>query len=486
MTMLVSSIFAEPKKVFKLGSGTKIITGSTSCNPSKWLGVENDSCVCCLLKHTPLGKVTEAKEIKILNSCLKYCNGPVLDSLSKRLEFKKQQTGSPYLGLVPLILKTFSGLQYIDMSSEDLDREGNLSEKSSVILLQKAESLNDSMKELLAGKVFSSQKLGEGGAQTLQLFLIKEADTPKYILKGMKKGEEEVKNLEIIRNSKINQLALDPNKIQRAKPALALDVNNFSYTDKKGAEHTASLIHLAGGKDLAKIIFDWTNHPEDKEKKNLVNLANYRLGNNLGLIHKDFMIPLGKVFGKTYVHGDLHPYNIFYDFKNDRIIFIDCESFSISIANPRDPSVDIMKFFGRLIASSLDKKHAYVTKLVSKDDFYENTVKQFVLGYINAYHPEKQQEVFEKLFQIMTTQGALEIYLDNSKTIINPIELALSRDITKQTFKTIARDFPNLKYPGLGNVKTNITSVERVMSHKLTEPTFKVIDRNTPKLKIPK
>jgi hypothetical protein len=162
------------------------------------------------------------------------------------------------------------------------------------------------------------------------------------------------------------------------------------------------------------------------------------------------MRPTGAIFGKTFVHGDMHPYNLFYDDKNDRIIFIDNESFALSITTPKDPSIDIMKFFGRLVASSLSSKHAYIKKNTSKDDFYENIVKPFVLGYLDAYPSVYRQKVFEKLYQIMTEQGALKTYWDNEKTILSPTELMASRELTKTMFKTIVRDYdhPRLKYPG--------------------------------------
>ncbi len=348
--------------------------------------------------------------------------------------------------IVKAILKEKAGLQFIDLSdlkSDSIASNGNLTEKGVEILLARSG----------LGVGYTVKALGGGGANTLQLFLVMEKGSVKYILKGLKKAFEEVQNLEIIRKSILGNLIMDPAKTPvKGIPVLAMDEQNLTYLDLKGVEHHVSVINAASGKAISDLIFAWTKPEGGKTpaSEDMVSKALYRMGNNIGIIHKQFMQPVGSVTGKTYVHGDMHPYNVFYDDKNDRIIFIDNESFAISIQSPRDISVDLMKFYGRLVATNYKERHAYRPKggEISEKLFYDVVVKPFVVGYIDAYGKEGdpkaskiRQDIFKRLYEVISNQGALKTYFDNVKTDLSPTELYKSQQLyAKPMFTEIAKE----------------------------------------------
>lgn len=353
-------------------------------------------------------------------------------------------------------------------SPGNLQENGNLTEEGVIKLIEKiraSDTIPDQIKKNFSQNYTAKEIKGEGGAQTLQLFLIfkKEAGSPTkargeppkspvFVLKGLKKAQEEISNIKIIRNSPLKRYIYNRGSSNQPRniPALALDVSNFSYTDQKNKKHDIALIDCASGRDLRKFILSWTKASSGERvgthrKKIVAEKALYRMGQNLALIHREFnqekntingkeMI---KVMGKTFTHGDLHPHNVFYDENQDRMIFIDNESFAISVQKPRDPSIDIMKLYGRLVASNLSSKHQYQQKGISDDEFCNFIVKPLVCGYIDGYKsqdptrrdPQERKKVIARLNAIITGQGAFKTYVENRKTIVNPIELQKNRKV---------------------------------------------------------
>lgn len=438
-----STSLAAPQNVLKFGNTAKTVESSTSCRPSKWGNALENSCMCCVVKNAPRSAIDHSIASDILKGCQKYCGSGKagtrpIDTIADNLNVARTNAK----GIVEGILQENSGLHFIDLSSvqsESIAPNGNLTEKGVAHLLYKAylvPNYTDYTIKLLDG----------GGANTLQLFLIKEQGQLKYILKGLKKAFEEVQNLEIIRKSPLASLIMDIGKDpEMGVPVLAMDEQNLTYLDQKGAEHHVSVINAATGMALSDLIFDWTKQGKGGITSFKVMKGLYRMGHNIAFIHKKFMDPRS---GKTYVHGDMHPYNVFFDDVNDRIVFIDNESFAISIKAPRDISIDIMKFFGRLVATNFKERHAYRQNGISEKEFYDVVIKPFVIGYIDGYggkdvpaNKANRQAIFKRLYETMTNQGALKTYFDNVKTDLNPIELYKSQQTyAKPMFTEIAKE----------------------------------------------
>lgn len=425
--------------VLKFQDGGRIIKSSTSCNPMNWRGNKVNSCMCCVIKHAPYEWLTnEAIQTtkNITQSCNTYCNNSVTLKTKDQLGLIED---TPATILFKTILKNKTAMEYVNMtdpvdkSSLNQLSNGNLTENGVLELLRKVKlsgNTPDTLKKILLESNLTAHEIkDEGGAQTLQLFLLRDSatGTPRFILKGLKKSLQEIENIETIRKSPLGELTYDPAKPpQNGLPALALDVHNFTYKDRHGAPHDMALINCAPGKDIRKFILDWSMSKEKFPKEKIMaEKAAYRLGNNIGYIHKKFNQEPSVVMGKTYTHGDMHPHNIFYDPENDRIIFIDNESFATSIRNPKNPSVDIMKFYGRLVATNFNPKHQY-RKNIPGIEYYQTLIKPFIVGYMDGYAGNDialRREVLLKLKEIMTNQSAFRAWLNNNKTIMNPIEL---------------------------------------------------------------
>lgn len=427
------------KNVMTFQDGGRSITSSTSCNPMNWRGNDVNACMCCVIKHAPyewMSSINKNVANNITNDCNKYCINSVIQKTKAQLNVPPKKS---LYDVYHEILKNNTSIQYVKMTDfigrSDANQltNGNLTEQGVSLLLQRirsSENTTNKLKDILGQGKFAIQEIkGEGGAQTLQLFLIRDAETgtPKFVLKGLKKSLEEIENIETIRHSALGSLTYDPS-VEPIKgfPALALDVHNFTYKDRKGNSHDMALINCAPGKDVRKFIHDWTqSETPDPQAKVTAGKVAYRMGNNIAYIHRKFNQEPNVIMGKTYTHGDMHPHNVFYDPVYDRIIFIDNESFALSIINPRDPSVDIMKFYGRLVATNYKEKHQYRYNIPG-NEYYQSIVKPFILGYVDGYagnDVQKRRKVFLKLRDIMTNQSAFKTWLDNNKSLMNPVEL---------------------------------------------------------------
>lgn len=405
-------IFKNKNVVKTPSRQTEIISSSTSCAPSKWANQIQNACLCCLVKHAPKPPISKTKADSVLKQCAKYCNESALTGLSQHFKVSQRDSAA----FMTKVMHEGAGLKVLDMQSQSglFEQNGNLTTDAVVQLLTEAKK-----QEIVSfqGKLVA-KKLGGGGAKTLQLFLISENKKPRYILKGMATPETEVKNLTDIRNSRLREYIMDPARpAVRGEPVLAMDVENFIYLVNGQRKHV-SLINLAQGKAVSDIIFGWGKGDVRTET---VQMALRRLGDNIGKIHNHFT----NGSGKTYIHGDMHPQNVFYDATHDRIIFIDNETFAESIRTPLDPSIDIIKFYGNLVASFFET-HAY-TKGVDERRFHEVIVKSFVEGYINAAGPEKRNETLQFLYKTMAKQGVFKINRKDRKTVFNPIKLAQSQ-----------------------------------------------------------
>lgn len=416
---LVCTSDAAIRNVLKGQDAGHVIKSSTSCRPSKWGGQLENSCLCCLVKHTPKEGVEIRQGRKILTGCAKNCPPAVLSAISRNI---RADSNDP-VQFLAAVLRENSGLHYVLMHPHELTPQGALTPESAASLLQRGG---------IQGRI-EARPLGGGGFQTLQLFLVSIDGHPRYILKGLKEAFREVANNETIRKSK-----LAPYLQQRPNmPSIALDVNNYVYKFQ-GKERYFSLLNRAPGRDIAGIIFDWARDSTSQEKESRASWAMRVFGESIGKIHVEFMTPKGAILGNTAVHGDMHPYNVFFDPETSHITFIDNETFAISLTKPQDATIDIMKLFTRLVALK-SERHTY-KNTVDETLFYDKIVRPFVEGYIHAYGNQAEL-AFQKLFQVMTGQGAVKTWLKSHKANANPLELYKTQQLyAKQMFANIARD----------------------------------------------
>jgi hypothetical protein len=172
---------------------------------------------------------------------------------------------------------------------------------------------------------------------------------PDYIVKELKNGEIESTNLEIIKNAGILKKTnfyfkiILPFEIIKYKKQKNDDLSPDEYT-------YFSIMEKAKGEDIYKII-------ETKDEDD-IDLAMMAYGKALAQLHLSFIdkdsipeneedlinnsIILQHAF-KSIVHRDPHWKNVFFNYKNNIISFIDNETMASSIKNHSPISIDILR-----------------------------------------------------------------------------------------------------------------------------------------------
>jgi hypothetical protein len=385
---IISSLgaLAQDKSVLAKISGTIIeLKQASQCNLSQWKGKITDACQCCLIYYHESNNITECTKNK-------QCNESSLAAL-------KSQYGEKFL---ETLIQNNLIIKPIKIDNSLLAADG------SVIKL--AQLLSQAFKEnKIINKAFSSENcmqvknLGKGGGyNTLQLFLVSSTCSGKeenYIIKEPRDGVHEAQQLSLVAESpKLKDLAVP--KITPGLPSLALPVGFLSYSkDKK--THDLVIMPAALGADLASLILKFKKN-QSKENRDLLSSAFLKLGEELGQWHKQNMKTTGtNRLGKTVVHGDFHPFNLFYDANKNHFTFIDNESIATSLKEPGDVSTDIIKLF--FMPFSINTDYAQFRDLIDGIDlktWFDISLKNFITGYRKSYAKNEQSKVLQELKNI--------------------------------------------------------------------------------------
>lgn len=235
---------------------------------------------------------------------------------------------------------------------------------------------------------------------------------PDYIVKELKNGEIESTNLETIKNAGILKKTnfyfniILPLEIIKYKKQKNDDLSPDEYT-------YFSIMEKAKGEDISKII-------ETKDEDD-IDLAMMAYGKALAQLHLSFIdkdsipeneedlinnpIILQHVF-KSIIHRDPHWKNVFYDYKNNLISFIDNETIASSIEGHSPIVIDIM----RVLYYSTEK-----FGLCNKSDFNpekcDHSIRAstiFLDEYIQTY-PSKYQKKLVTYLKIILPK-ALQLF----------------------------------------------------------------------------
>ena len=104
---------------------------------------------------------------------------------------------------------------------------------------------------------------------------------------------------------------------------------------------------------------------------------------------KDLAKP-DKLLNPTYVQGDAHQGNIFYDEKTDHVTFIDNER--IARTSPKSPFLDIQFFIFTTIILFFHHENKNFL-----DTWLHMCIGAFLWGYIRAYDTDVQNKVLDEL-----------------------------------------------------------------------------------------
>jgi hypothetical protein len=104
-----------------------------------------------------------------------------------------------------------------------------------------------------------------------------------------------------------------------------------------------------------------------------------------------------KKLGKTYIHGDFHGQNVFYDYLSDTVTLIDNETFSLAlkkkttgVKDRRSSGVnDIVDLYLlgtiKTVAHQFSKQIRINTQLHISDKLWHELWHDLLLGYLKAY-----------------------------------------------------------------------------------------------------
>ncbi|MBX3456732.1 MAG: phosphotransferase [Candidatus Paracaedibacteraceae bacterium] len=351
-------------------------------------------CVCCLLTSNPDGYFTD-KGVTHLCTTQNDCSETIIENLISQTKAKdldalviKLKERHIQNQNIPVSPKALSDGVFNSQGLKDFLVSTSMNNKF------RAPDINTYFRE---AKCLEIKQLGDGGKQTLQIFLISAMkrcglgfrhEPPRFwVLKETKKFGE-VKNLQTLMASPV--AAFDIKKTNRNPqfPAIAFPVETFTYVDINRTPHHMLLMDAAPGLPFAKII-----QSKDLEK---LNQASQLIGERLGALHKTFMQPSkNKILGPTVVHGDLHSNNIFVDQTSGIVTLIDVETFVKSFDTLSTPAVDLFMLYG--FATSHIQTTQRIAHGLSQEEWHNNFFKPFLQGYVSNWPTSSRKEILKEL-----------------------------------------------------------------------------------------
>jgi hypothetical protein len=276
----------------------------------------------------------------------------------------------------------------------------------------------------------------QGGLQTLQLFMVTSTchhkEASMYIIKESYDGLSEASHLKAIEAFPGMKELVAPNKVA-GLPSLALPFAYFSYSNSK--MHYIAAMPAAKGKVLTTILSEFRDNQSPQNKERLARAFRI-LGRETGAFHKRFMKPDPKIkVNKTVIHGDFHPFNLFFDEIGGHFTFIDNETMVHSLNEPRSPAVDIVELY--IVPFTVNPEFQHFRDLIKGVDIKEwwnITLKNFLLGYLESYKPDERKQVLQeikKMFANFSYGWAQfnDVQLKKLKEdVINPIFDALIKE----------------------------------------------------------
>lgn len=372
----------------------------TPCTASFWANKLENACKCCLIKNAPsLGQGKKPSDV--LNSCLKEnsCNQIIIDQLLQKENLvTKGDKEEALRNLITSLYDKSIIIEEIEPTNITLTPQGFFTENSLVNFLARAyqeKKLNNpDFSDVACLRAKNEVTAKAMGYQTLQLFSIASncsAKHTEYILKEIRSGTHEIISLQ--KYFLVPSLVpyLYPKHVENF-PSFVLPSAYISYVYNNKAHYTALMLKVPG--ELLSSLLD--KYKKNLElNKNILQKAYYQTGLAMSNFHRKFMhefTNLAKpnaLLNPTYVHGDAHQANIFYDIDTDKVTFIDNER--VGSISPKNPFWDIECFI-------------FITMLreFKGDSNFLNTwlsicVASFLSGYVNAYPSQDRKKLLNEL-----------------------------------------------------------------------------------------
>ncbi|MDP1724232.1 MAG: hypothetical protein Q8L85_05975 [Alphaproteobacteria bacterium] len=248
----------------------------------------------------------------------------------------------------------------------------------------------------------------------------------KYVIKIINEdGKNEIKNLKFVQQSDLfRQISSPENK---DLPLVALALEPFYTFEKDGRIKYLIIQKAAKGKDLYKIVMDdspeqvrdaFTEFGRSTAKMHLLNMKKNTLLSKLN--PSIIEIEPGRAY-RTFIHGDSHLQNIFFDAASNRITMIDTESFIKSMHPDVEQSVyaeiagsiywDLLNIFYKSVRGFkfLDNEHATNLQRVNVRIAYES----FFSAYIKAFPETERKFIYQYINYLLQDRLKSEVPGDN-------------------------------------------------------------------------
>lgn len=404
------------KTVVTIDNIVKELDDNTSCDLTLWANKLENSCKCCLVKYAYLldqGK--SAMDILSLCNTKKRCDSAVIEQLESERNLKDEKNTEDKLKkLINILYESSVIIKEVKPHDIKFDSRGFFNESSVVNFLVESyknkKLSNPSFKE--SSCLTAKDILGQKGYQTTQLFLISSTCAGRqndYILKEIASGTAEIMGLEKSFLIKPFGPYIYPRHIANF-PSFIFPIAYISYT-YNGKPHYLSLLDRSPGVILSSLAKQY----KDKQisSPEVIKIY-YEVGVAMSNFHREMMKYFKDkanpeiLLNPTYVQGDAHQANIFYDKDTNRTIFIDNEK--ITWVSPADPFKDIQLFFFTTINNSM-----FLPPEVRSDRDFINkwlllTAESFVNGYIDAYPSELRSKVAQELINKFKSSGDYNNY----------------------------------------------------------------------------
>ena len=248
---------------------------------------------------------------------------------------------------------------------------------------------------------------------------VEQKTVPLYIAKETNKGVSEIGNLYQIgasrlRNERINTYDKHFGKRTEETSTIAQIAFDDLHFKLKSNGHTRyfSLLQTAPGKSFNNYLRDFGKlaqsvETDDEQYQNAftkINYIFYRIGFAMSKLHQKYADTTDKRKGPlkpTFVHGDLHSQNIFYDELSDQVTLIDNETFSMSLKRPSLGIDDIVEFY--MLHTVKTIAHTVSFQLINNREFgihdglWHELWCALFDGYLSAYG-NLSQEQFAELY----------------------------------------------------------------------------------------
>lgn len=444
---------AEAGSVATIGTITKVITKSTSCDAKNWGSSQLNACACCLTKQKTN---TSQTSDKIVSLCMygKYCTINTLSQLAP-----EQKTADD---IMTTVLWSTVDTPTVTVDPKFINKNGKLTLNGMVPFLtglkKNIRNFNQTLEADFANpKCLEAKDIGGGGVNTAQLFLVKVDTqcasgqkssgvlTPKYIIKGTKKGTEEIRNLRLLHQSELKSDydSLSPTR-PKDKIAISFDELNLKYHFKK-SDNYLSFLTIAPGKSLMNLSKDLAasikkgDTADIKKDSDQLYHSFYSLGKGLGELHRRFMNKGDgkKLLGKSIVHGDLHLENVYADpSQNYLITLIDNESFAKSLKEKRPVAVDLFVLYGFTVAQ-FKSKYKYPTE-ISLTMWDNLMLRPLLLGYISNWPKSDHAKVMSELKEIFINPTTALKLLPERLVFINVLQYRTKIPDIKRVFNELS------------------------------------------------